>query len=107
MSAAGMMKVRAADLLGRPLRSNAERAAAPPVLYVEGRAEMVPIPSPRIAVGGTREPTQRGESVAAGIARSLAGAGATVVSGLARGIDAIAHAAAMDAGGARWPCWPL
>jgi DNA processing protein len=51
------------------------------------------------AVVGTRRPTPYGVTVTREIAATLAANGITVVSGLARGIDAIAHRAALEAGG--------
>jgi DNA processing protein len=53
----------------------------------------------RVAVVGTRHPTLYGERVARAIASTLARAGVCVVSGLARGIDTVAHRAALDVGG--------
>jgi DNA processing protein len=71
--------------------------APPPVLFVRGELERGDPPT--IAVVGTRTPTAYGREVARRIAGELAANGITVVSGLARGIDAIAHRAALDAGG--------
>ena len=69
----------------------------PEQLYLTG----LPIPplNKSIAVVGTRRPTGSGAIAARQIARALAQAGYVVVSGLAVGIDAIAHKAALDAGG--------
>jgi len=53
----------------------------------------------RVAVVGTRRPDPYGEEVARDLARDLARAGVSVVSGGARGIDGVAHAAALEAGG--------
>jgi DNA processing protein len=54
---------------------------------------------PRLAVVGTRAPTPYGEAQARRFASAFARAGVGVVSGLARGIDAAAHAAALDVDG--------
>lgn len=71
----------------------------PAELWVAGRAEVLDV-RPRVAVVGTRSPTPYGELQAARIATFLARSGVAVVSGLARGIDEVAHRAALDAGGA-------
>ena len=47
---------------------------------------------------GTRTPTHYGEEIAQGIASDLARSNLCVVSGLARGVDAWAHAGALDGG---------
>jgi DNA processing protein len=52
-----------------------------------------------VAIVGTRRVTAYGRQVAAELAGFLAQNGITVVSGLARGVDAIAHHAALQAGG--------
>ena len=54
---------------------------------------------PAVAVVGTRRPTAAGLFAAKEIATGLALGGYTVVSGLAVGIDAVAHRAALEAGG--------
>jgi DNA processing protein len=71
----------------------------PDELWLRGRTELL-LREPRVAVVGTRSPTPYGELQAARLATFLALRGVTVVSGLARGIDEIAHRAALDAGGA-------
>ena len=67
----------------------------PPVLFVRG--ELTPDDERSIAVVGTRRATPYGREMAQRLASDLARAGVTVVSGLARGIDGIAHRAALDA----------
>lgn len=71
--------------------------APPPVIYVKGRL----LPSDDAAVGivGTRRSTSYGRDVAGALAADLASAGICIVSGLARGIDGVAHEAALRAGG--------
>ncbi len=69
----------------------------PAVLYVRGNVEILNKPS--LAVVGSRKYTNYGAKVARDLSVSVAGAGAVIVSGLALGIDAVAHRAALDAGG--------
>lgn len=52
-----------------------------------------------VAIVGTRTPTGYGRMMAYKFSYFLAKNGVTVVSGLARGIDTIAHQAALDVGG--------
>ena len=69
----------------------------PPVLYVRG--EILPEDDFAVAVVGTRRVTVYGRQVAEEVGLFLAQNGITVVSGLARGVDAIAHEAAIKGGG--------
>ena len=69
----------------------------PPVLYVLG--EILPEDERAVAVVGTRKATSYGREAAATLSRSLAGSGVTIVSGLARGIDSVAHRAALEGEG--------
>ncbi len=71
----------------------------PPVLWALGDSTLLG-DVPRVAIVGTRRATAYGIRVTRALAGALAGAGACVVSGMARGIDAAAHRAALDAGGA-------
>jgi DNA processing protein len=71
--------------------------APPPVLYLKGELRLQDRWA--AAVVGTRRPTAYGNAVARDLATMLAGSGVTVVSGLARGIDATAHQAVLEAGG--------
>ena len=69
----------------------------PPVLYMRG--DLLPEDTWAVAIVGTRRVTPYGRQVTEQIASFLAANGVTVVSGLARGVDAIAHNAALKAGG--------
>jgi len=69
----------------------------PPVLYVRGT--LLPEDTWAVAIVGTRRITSYGRQVADEMACFLAQNGVTVVSGLARGVDAVAHDAALKAGG--------
>jgi DNA processing protein len=71
--------------------------APPPVLYVRG--ELVPDDEWSLGIVGTRRATLYGKQVARMLGQDLARSRITVVSGLARGIDSVAHQAALDAGG--------
>jgi DNA processing protein len=70
---------------------------APPALYVLG--ELSPADDWAVGVVGTRQVTSYGREVTARLAADLARSAVTVVSGLARGVDTLAHTAALDAGG--------
>jgi DNA processing protein len=69
----------------------------PPVLYLRGSID--PEDDWAVAVVGTRRVTTYGRQITADLAAFLAGNGITIVSGLARGVDAIAHESALQAGG--------
>lgn len=69
----------------------------PPVLYSRGKLKSED--DWAIAIVGTRRMTVYGRQVTQDLGTILAAKGVTVVSGLARGIDSIAHNAALDAGG--------
>ncbi|MBI3761767.1 MAG: DNA-protecting protein DprA [Chloroflexi bacterium] len=70
---------------------------SPPVLYVRGLLSEAD--EWALAVVGTRRASPYGREVARELVTALAASKITIVSGLARGIDAIAHQAALDAGG--------
>lgn len=67
----------------------------PTHLYVSGQIPDMPL----VAIVGSRRPTDYGRHVTYQLASELAAAGVGVVSGLAIGIDAVAHQAAIEAGG--------
>lgn len=69
----------------------------PAFLFMLGSIE--PQDAAGIAIVGTRDPSTYGRRTAEVFASALVARGITVVSGLARGIDTIAHAAALQAGG--------
>ena len=71
-------------------------AEAPPVLWIKGQAGVLGrLP---VAVIGARNASSLGLRMARGLAAGLAEAGAVVVAGLARGIDTVAHEAALPSG---------
>lgn len=74
-----------------------EAPAPPPVLYVDGA--LTETDRWAVAVVGTRRLTAYGRQMTREIVTGLVQHGVTVVSGLARGIDAIAHKTALEAGG--------
>ncbi|MEK7848111.1 MAG: DNA-processing protein DprA [Chloroflexota bacterium] len=69
----------------------------PPVLYIRG--ELAPQDETCLAVVGTRHPTIYGRQVTEELVADLAANRVTIVSGLARGIDALAHRAALSHSG--------
>ncbi|MCY3577074.1 MAG: DNA-processing protein DprA [bacterium] len=67
----------------------------PAVVFHKGNPQV--INGPRVAIVGTRRCTRYGSDVAFELGRDLSSAGVGVVSGLALGIDAAAHAGALEA----------
>lgn len=80
------------------LLTELERKFVPHRLWAAGTVQL-PLPHPRVAIVGTRQPSAEGRERAGAIAARLAGAGVTVISGLARGVDTAAHTAALNADG--------
>lgn len=70
----------------------------PLLLYVQGRVELLGAAS--VAIVGSRHATRQGLDNARSFAAQLGRDGLVIVSGLALGIDAAAHAGALDAGAA-------
>ena len=74
-----------------------ETPDCPAILYIRGNIEALKLPG--IAVVGSRKYTQYGRKAAYELSKSCSEAGLSIISGLALGIDAVAHKAALDAGG--------
>ena len=68
----------------------------PPVLFHRGTLVAGEI---GMSVVGSREASPRGRDIARSIATALVDRGITVIAGLAKGIDSVAHVAALEAGG--------
>lgn len=111
MRARGVVRA-AADLLAQARRHGAVAITALDALYPPPLVHLDPRPpvlwaagdpgawqTPGVAVVGTRRPSGYGRAAAEEIGDELARAGMTVISGLAIGVDAVAHAAAVAAGG--------
>ncbi|MDQ3929398.1 MAG: DNA-processing protein DprA [Chloroflexota bacterium] len=74
-----------------------EVGGMPPVLYVLG--EITPQDTWAVGIVGTRRATHYGREATERIVAGLVEAGVSVVSGMARGIDSVAHKAALNVGG--------
>jgi DNA processing protein len=94
----GMQVLTPADDLypHRLLQLLAEQS--PPLLFLLGDTSL--LRDAGVAIVGSRAMSEYGRVMAEGLARDLVSAGVCIVSGLARGVDAVAHRAALDAGGA-------
>jgi DNA processing protein len=75
----------------------AQTTHPPFLLYVRGT--LTQADRWAVAVVGTRQATAYGKEVTRKLVAGLVAAGVTIVSGLALGIDAVAHSAALTAGG--------
>ncbi len=74
---------------------------SPPVenLYIQSDNVDDLLARPRVAIVGSRKITAYGKAVTRHLSSELAGQGIVIVSGLAYGVDAVAHTAALEAGG--------
>jgi DNA processing protein len=75
----------------------ADIAGAPHILYTRG--SLLPADRRAVAIVGSRGCTPYGKRTTDQLANALSRAGYTIISGLARGIDGVAHASALKAGG--------
>ncbi len=71
---------------------------SPMYLFACGRLELLALPA--VAIVGSRDHSQYGADMCRMVAERAARAGLAVVSGMARGLDAVAHHAALDVNGA-------
>ena len=71
--------------------------SAPPLLFYKGHLPLLDSPS-FLGIVGTREPSQKGIEIARLLSGEIAQKGTAIVSGGARGIDTIAHEAALRHG---------
>jgi len=69
----------------------------PPVLFALGEQSL--LSRPAAAMVGSRDHSCYGADVCRTLAGAAARAGVVIVSGMARGLDAVAHTAALDSGG--------
>lgn len=71
----------------------------PKQLFCYGVPPAELLENPSVAIVGSRNVSAYGKQVTYALARELAEQGVVIISGLAYGVDAIAHSAALDAGG--------
>lgn len=85
-----------AELIG-PLNPT-EKQYAPAQVWVRGDRSLLSR-HPRVAVVGTRHPSEAGARRTLRLVRELVAKGVTIVSGLAQGVDTIAHTETIARGG--------
>lgn len=94
------MKSKTVTLTQQGLPDTVRQIPSPPKqLFCRGASLRELLRRPRLAIVGSRAITPYGRQVTTELANELAGQGVIVVSGLAIGVDAVAHRAALDAGG--------
>jgi DNA processing protein len=69
----------------------------PPVIFLLGNCGLLDCPA--VAIVGSRDHSAYGADVCRTLATAAARRGIVVISGMARGLDAVGHVAALDAGG--------
>lgn len=75
------------------------RSIENPPAVIFARGMLLESDTPKIAIVGARKATDFGKKAAYSLAAKLALSGFTVISGGAKGVDAMAHSGAMNAGG--------
>ena len=87
-------------LTKRSIPERLQQIPSPPkVLYSCGANLADLLQRPAVAIVGSRKVSTYGRQITTKLARELAEQGIVIVSGLALGVDALAHQAALDAGG--------
>jgi DNA processing protein len=69
----------------------------PPVIFLLGNCSLLDCPA--VAIVGSRDHSPYGAEVCRTLATAAARRGIVVISGMARGLDAVGHVSALDAGG--------
>lgn len=79
----------------------ADLGDSPALLFGRGDPALLSelVPRSAVTIVGSRRPSSYGRELATKLGREVATSGLTVVSGMAMGIDACAHAGALEAGG--------
>lgn len=94
------MQIKKLTLTSQRYPERLRQISSPPKqLFCRGPELTELLKRPCVAIVGSRSVTPYGRQVTERLARQLAEQGIVVVSGLALGVDAIAHQAALDAGG--------
>ena len=102
----GVQAIAAAEAMGAHLLCPddpgfppALRTIPEPPMLLFAQGDMALLERPAVAIVGSRDHSAYGAEVARAVAGAAAAAGLAVVSGMARGLDAVAHYAALEAGG--------
>lgn len=94
------MNCNTVKLTGHEIPEVLREISSPPKrLFCRGAPLDDLIKRPRVAIVGSRGPSAYGQQVTTRLAHQLAEQGIVIVSGLAFGVDALAHRAALEAGG--------
>ncbi len=94
------MNIKKLTLSSRQIPEPLKHIPQPPMqLYYSGVPLEELLARPRVAIVGSRSVTPYGKQVTMMLSRQLAEQGIVIISGLAIGVDALAHQAALEAGG--------